>query len=144
MTLRNRLLKTLREKEKLLIMSNFSFSHNVFYWIRLLYPHFVYIFDIISLFAAELDNPKIGNSGKGLKLHVPGLIVAKSQSEKAALTHLLFIWINYCFFLLAKNKLSLQDEEKFSYNLEWNRRNQWKEQVNCVCLFYHQWKVTNS
>ena len=28
---------------------------------------FVHIFDIISLFAAELEEPKIGISGKGLK-----------------------------------------------------------------------------
>ena len=33
------LLKTSWEKEKLLIMSNFSFSHNVFYSIRKWYPH---------------------------------------------------------------------------------------------------------
>ena len=33
------LLKTLWEKKKLLVMSNFSFSHNVFYSIRYLYPH---------------------------------------------------------------------------------------------------------
>ena len=29
---------------------------------------FVHIFDIISLFAAEFEEPKIGISGKGLKL----------------------------------------------------------------------------
>ena len=33
------LLKTLWEKEKLLVTSNFSFSHNVFNLIRWLYPH---------------------------------------------------------------------------------------------------------
>ena len=32
----------------------------VFYSIRKLYPHYVNIFDIISLFAAELEEPKIG------------------------------------------------------------------------------------
>ena len=31
--------KTLWEKKKLLVMSNFFFSHNVFYSIRKLYPH---------------------------------------------------------------------------------------------------------
>ena len=30
---------------------------------------FVHIFDIISLFAAELEEPKIGISGKKLKVH---------------------------------------------------------------------------
>ena len=33
---------------------------------------FVHIFDIISLFAAEFEKPKIGISGKGLTLnHIP-------------------------------------------------------------------------
>ena len=40
-------------------MSNFFFSHNVFYSIKKLHP-FVNIYDIISLFAAELEEPKIG------------------------------------------------------------------------------------
>ena len=31
---------------------------------------FVHIFDIISLFAVELKEPKIGTSGKGLKLQI--------------------------------------------------------------------------
>ena len=53
-------LKTLWEKKKLLVTSNFFFSHNVFYSIRKLYPPFVNIFDIISLFDAELEQPKIG------------------------------------------------------------------------------------
>jgi hypothetical protein len=30
------------------------------------YPHFVHIFDNVSLFAAELEELKIGMSGKGL------------------------------------------------------------------------------
>ena len=41
-------------------MSNFFFPHNVFYSIRKLYPHFVNIYDFISLFAAEVEEPKIG------------------------------------------------------------------------------------
>ena len=71
------LLKTLWEKEKLLVMSNFSFStysaHNKQF---LLFPHsfllnkiivspFVHIFDILSLFAGVLKKPKLGISGKG-------------------------------------------------------------------------------
>ena len=42
------LLKTLWEKEKLLVTSNFSFSHNVFYSIRYCIPFF-HILDIVSL-----------------------------------------------------------------------------------------------
>ena len=35
------------------------------------YPPFVNIFDIISLFAADFEDPKIGISGKGLKCRSP-------------------------------------------------------------------------
>ena len=42
-------------------MSNFSFSHNVFYF-QIISSQF----DIISLFAAEFEEPKIGISGKEL------------------------------------------------------------------------------
>ena len=49
-------------------MSDFFFSHNVFYSIRKIISPFVNIFDIISLFAAELEEPKIGMWGKGLSL----------------------------------------------------------------------------
>ena len=45
---------------------NFSYSHNVFYSVKKIVSPFVNIFDIISLFAAELEEPKIGISGKGL------------------------------------------------------------------------------
>ena len=53
------LLKTLWEKEKLLITSNFYFSH-CFLHNLIIVPPFVHIFDIISLFADELEDPKIG------------------------------------------------------------------------------------
>ena len=49
----------------MLAKSKLSFSHNIFYSIRELYPIGPYI-DIIFLFAAELEEPKIGISGKGL------------------------------------------------------------------------------
>ena len=39
---------------------------------------FVHIFDIISLFAAELKEPKIGISGKGLSHY----FVCSSEKEK--------------------------------------------------------------
>ena len=76
--------ETLWEKEKLLVTSNFSFPNNVFYSVRL-YPQlsilltsylclllsqivslFVNIFDVISLFAVELEEPRMGTWGKGL------------------------------------------------------------------------------
>ena len=62
------LLKTLCEKKKLLVTSNFFFSHNVFYSIRKLYQH-LSIFSI-SLFAAELEKLKIGICGEGLILYI--------------------------------------------------------------------------
>ena len=58
-------LKTLWEKEKLLVTSNFSFSH-VFYSNQIIVSPFVNIFDIVSLFAAEFEEPKVGISGKGI------------------------------------------------------------------------------
>ena len=58
-------LKTLWKKEKLLEMSNFSFSHNVFLFNQINLSPFVHIFHIISLFATELEEPKIDISGKG-------------------------------------------------------------------------------
>ena len=48
-------------------MSNFFFFHNVFYSVRKIVSPFINIFDIISLFAAELEQPKIGMWGKELK-----------------------------------------------------------------------------
>ena len=70
--------ENMRENEKLLVTSNFSFSHNVFYsdncvpiWpyfsTQIIVSPFGHIFDILSLFAAELEEPKIFVSGKGLK-----------------------------------------------------------------------------
>ena len=47
-------------KEKLLTMSNFSFFHNVFLLNQIIVSPFAHNFDIISLFAAELKEPKIG------------------------------------------------------------------------------------
>ena len=38
---------------------------------RKLYPPFVNIFDIISLFASELEEPKTGKGGKGLTYLIP-------------------------------------------------------------------------
>ena len=45
-------------------------ARNVFYSIRKLYPPFVHIFDIIYLFAAELEEPKIGIWVKGSNVEI--------------------------------------------------------------------------
>ena len=45
-------------------MSSFSFFRNVF--IQIIVSPFVHSFEIIFLFAAEVEEPKIGISGKGL------------------------------------------------------------------------------
>ena len=63
------LLKTLWEKKKLLVTSNFFFSLECFQLIQITVSPFVHIFDIISLFAVQLEEPKIGISGKGLTLY---------------------------------------------------------------------------
>ena len=54
------LLKTLWVKKKLLVMSNFFFSHNVFYSIRTLYPYLMTFLTSYLTFAAEMEEPKIG------------------------------------------------------------------------------------
>ena len=70
------LLKTLWENEKLLIMSNFSFSHNVFNSKSDNCIPLCPFFDIISLFAVELERPKIVISGKRLRTYLYDLVCA--------------------------------------------------------------------
>ena len=60
------LLKTLWEKKKLLLTSNFFFSHNVFLLNQIIVSPFVHVFDTIFSFAAEVEEPKIAIFGKGL------------------------------------------------------------------------------
>ena len=48
-------------------MSNFFFSQQCFLFNQIIVFLIVYIFDIISLFAAELEEPKIKIWSKGLK-----------------------------------------------------------------------------
>ena len=48
----------------------FLFFQQCFQFNQIIVYPFVHIFDIISLFAAELEGPKIGISGKGLILSV--------------------------------------------------------------------------
>ena len=52
-----------------------SFLHN-----QITVSPFVYIFDIISVFAAEYHEPKIGISGKGLRTKTFGNIVRSRTS----------------------------------------------------------------
>ena len=68
------LLKTLREKEKLLVTSNFSFSHSVFYPFGELYAIFypfgelytIFIqFEIVDALSFNLEESKICCLGKG-------------------------------------------------------------------------------
>ena len=58
------------EKEKLLVTSNFSFSHMFSTQSDDFIPHLSVFFDVISLFAAELTEPKIDISGKGLNMKI--------------------------------------------------------------------------
>ena len=59
------LLKTLLEKEKLLIMSNFSFSHRVLYPFRELLAIFIK-FEIVVSKLLSFEESKICRCGKGL------------------------------------------------------------------------------
>ena len=58
------------EKEEIARNEQFPLFPQCFLLHQIIVSLFVYIFDIISLFAAELEEPKIGISGKGLT-HVP-------------------------------------------------------------------------
>ena len=91
------ILKTLWEKEKLLITSNFSFSHNVFYSYQISVSPFVHIFDI-SLLAIELEESKIDILGKGLR-----------EKEEMLNSSIFSIWLSAfspfpATFFLLKNK----------------------------------------
>ena len=59
-------MKTLLEKEKLLVNDQFPHFQQCFLLNQIIVSSFVHTFDI-SLFAAELEDPKIGIYGKGLK-----------------------------------------------------------------------------
>ena len=50
---------------------------------------FVNIYDIISLFAAELEEPKIGISGKGLTLYQTKHFVLKQTEHKSNVAKLI-------------------------------------------------------
>ena len=52
-------------KGEIACMSNFSFFPHCFLLGQIIASLFVHIFDIMSLFAAESEEPKIGISGKG-------------------------------------------------------------------------------
>ena len=73
-----RLLKTLWVKEKLLIMSNFSFSHSVFYSFGKLSAIFIKI-KIVVCKTYEFRSLKICHLGKGLK-YMQFEILSKNNS----------------------------------------------------------------
>ena len=87
------LLKTLWENKKLLVTSNFFFSHNVF----TRSDHcttFVCIFDIIFLFAAEFEEPKIGISGKGLRAVI--ILLTLSQTSPGFYVSAVNVFWKHC------------------------------------------------
>ena len=53
-------LKTMWEKKKSGVLSNFFYFNNVFYSIRKLYPDLSIFMTSYLFFAAELEEPKIG------------------------------------------------------------------------------------
>ena len=74
------LLKTLWEKDKLLVRSNFSFFPQCLLLNQITVSPFVHIFYIISLFAAELEDLKTGIWDKGLRNCSPTFFVWGSHS----------------------------------------------------------------
>ena len=61
-----KILKTLWEKGKLLLKKQLLHFPQCFLLNQIIVSPFVHIFDIMSLVAFELEEPKIGISGKGL------------------------------------------------------------------------------
>ena len=59
------LLKTSWEKKKLLVPSNFFFSHNVFYSIRKFYPHLSIFFTSYLYLLLNWKSPKLASEVKG-------------------------------------------------------------------------------
>ena len=77
---------------------------------------FVHIFDIIFLFSAELEEPKIGKLGKGLTLYHPVKIFNWSlkkkalkntagKEENAGSQH--FLLFPQCFLLYQRGKIAI-------------------------------------
>ena len=62
-------LKTWREKEKVLVTSSFLPFPQYFQLSQIIVSPFVPIFDIISLFVALLEEPKLSIWGKGLRMN---------------------------------------------------------------------------
>ena len=69
-------------KEEIAHNEQFLLFPQCFLLNQVIVPHFVYIFDIIFLFAAEMEEPKIGIWGKGLmavslykRLQSPNLVI---------------------------------------------------------------------
>ena len=61
------LLKTLWEKGEIAHNEQFILFPQCFLPNQIIVFQFVHVLDIISLFAAELEEPKLGISGKGLQ-----------------------------------------------------------------------------
>ena len=79
------LLKTLREKEKLLIMSNFSFSHSVFYLFGELSASSTNL-KLLSANSMSLEESKICCLEKGKQPKQRCLLKTIFKSEKKVLT----------------------------------------------------------
>ena len=65
----------------------FLFFPQCFLLNQIIISPFVHILDIISLFAAELEEPKIGISGKGLRVEVSGFLVVSVLVEESQEAH---------------------------------------------------------
>ena len=64
------------EKEEIARNEQFLLFQQWFLLNQITVSQFVYIFDIISLFAAELEEPEIGIWGKGLTHYYRALVVS--------------------------------------------------------------------
>ena len=60
---------------------------------------FVHIFDTISLFATELEEPKIGISGRGLNCYLPHFSFAQQKALIGTYFSFFFVCLLFCFVL---------------------------------------------
>ena len=72
-------MKTLQEKEKMLVTSIFSFSHHVFYPYQIKFQFFKYIYFVMYENAFNLDQSKIWSFGKEHKTYTKAKNILKKQ-----------------------------------------------------------------
>ena len=92
-------------KGEIALNEQFLLFHNVFFYSNqiIVSLYFVRISDIVSLFAAKLEDTKIGTSGKGLNKIVGVYNVKKKQHP-----HITLLQQYFCNLFCSQNSLSFE------------------------------------